>query len=66
MTTPKPISVTQSATNPDTHGDPQPFVVVGTFPPEAVDLTAIEGYDAGKASQTLKSVLGVIKWVTDA
>ena len=66
---PKPISLTQVATNTYAGaGDPQPFVVVGDIPGgsggAAFDPTELAGYDDGE-TQTLKNVNGVLTWVTD-
>ena len=73
MSDPKPIVLTQAATNPSTVGDPQPMVFVGTIPDAGVDQTAIDlanlifsnvaGYD-GAATQYLENVSGTLTWVT--
>lgn len=49
---PKPITLTQSATNPSTF-EPQPFVVVGSIPVPSsavVTLTAVPGTFADEAA----------------
>jgi len=47
MTSPKPVVLTQSATNPATH-DPEPLVIVGNFPSTA--LTVVPGSFADLAA----------------
>lgn len=52
MADPKPITLTQSATNPEAF-DPQPFVVVGAIPVPAasvVNLTAVPATFADEAA----------------
>ncbi len=63
MADPKPIALTSVASNAYDGPAPQPFVAVGGVP-GAFDAAEITGYDAGE-TQTLKSVSGVLTWVTD-
>jgi len=72
MTDPKPITLTQvDAEDYESAYVPQPFLVVGPVPSTTdvdADISAyfeaISGYDDGE-TQTLKSVSGVLTWVTD-
>jgi hypothetical protein len=52
MTSPKPVVLTQSATNPATH-DPEPLVIVGNLPVPTAQvqaLTAVPGSFADLAA----------------
>ncbi len=41
MVAPKPVVLTQSATNPSTLGAPEPLVIVGNLPVPAAQVTAL-------------------------
>lgn len=45
MADPKPITLTQSATNPEAY-EPQPFVVVGAIPVPAASVVALTAVPA--------------------
>lgn len=63
MADPKPITLTQTDTNPGAN-EPQPMVMVGQLDVDTLDLTGVADYDAGE-TQTLKHVSGTLTWVTD-
>lgn len=70
MAEPKPITLIRTPEENYTGVyAPEPFNVIGEFPPldvEEIELTleALPGYSAA-ATQTLKNVNGTISWVTD-
>lgn len=41
MVAPKPVVLTQSATNPSSLGEPEPLVVVGNLPVAAAQVVAL-------------------------
>lgn len=69
MVAAKPVVLTQEDTN-TAYGNPVPLKIVGDIPEGAITVAlgdffeGITGYDAGE-TQTLKSVSGVLTWVTD-
>lgn len=53
---PKPITLTQSATNPEAF-DPQPFVVVGAIPVPAASVVALTAVPALADTDAVRTYL---------